>query len=157
MKLFTIAFAFAVAGAVLLTGGGCSSETDTKQPKAQGPVDKSLQRGPVSRPAPGGGAGTSPAAARRPPGALARTDPGPPRGPGPFAGDDPLGLPPAILPPGAARRRRMTGAMTPTPAPTLWNVPNLLSLSRLPLAVVLCACIAPRRGRRRWPCSRSPP
>ncbi|HET6575495.1 MAG TPA: CDP-alcohol phosphatidyltransferase family protein [Fimbriiglobus sp.] len=29
----------------------------------------------------------------------------------------------------------------PDPAP-LWTVPNLLSLSRLPLAVVLCACIA---------------
>jgi CDP-diacylglycerol--glycerol-3-phosphate 3-phosphatidyltransferase len=35
----------------------------------------------------------------------------------------------------------MTGAMTPATAP-LWTVPNLLSLSRLPLAVVLCACIA---------------
>jgi CDP-diacylglycerol--glycerol-3-phosphate 3-phosphatidyltransferase len=34
----------------------------------------------------------------------------------------------------------MTGAMT-APAP-LMNVPNLLSLSRLPLAVVLCSCIA---------------
>jgi CDP-diacylglycerol--glycerol-3-phosphate 3-phosphatidyltransferase len=29
-----------------------------------------------------------------------------------------------------------------TPPVPLWTVPNLLSLSRLPLAVVLCACIA---------------
>lgn len=41
----------------------------------------------------------------------------------------------------------MTGAMTPSPTPPLWNFPNLLSLSRLPLAVVLCACIA----HEAWP------
>ncbi len=40
----------------------------------------------------------------------------------------------------------MNGIMT-APATPLWNIPNLLSLSRLPLAVVLCACIA----YEQWP------
>lgn len=57
MKFFTIAFASAVAGLVLLSGGGCSSETDTKQPKVQGPVDNRLKGGPVGRSAPGGPGG----------------------------------------------------------------------------------------------------
>lgn len=55
MKFFKIALVGIGTAAVALPGGGCSSETDTKQPKVQGPVDNRLKGGPVGRTPPGGG------------------------------------------------------------------------------------------------------
>ncbi|HVK16538.1 MAG TPA: hypothetical protein VM533_06285 [Fimbriiglobus sp.] len=55
MKYLKIVPAVVVALAFALSGVGCSSETETKEPKVQGPVDSRLKGGPVGRGAPAGG------------------------------------------------------------------------------------------------------